>query len=59
MIKIQINIQIKEMLRVRYVGRGIELSSEHTILPAPPPRVHQPRRSLNPILLEFYGDFII
>ena len=53
---------MQEMHRAMFVGKGLGASvlslSEHlTCSLAAPPRVHQPRTLLNPVLLGFYGGF--
>ena len=50
---------MEEMRRARHVEGGAELPCPAWVptLPAPP-RVLQPRSSLNPILLGFYGSLI-
>lgn len=59
MLMIWMNIQMKEMRRVRFVGTGMRfhaVSQGATLLASP--CVHQPGSSLNPYFGDFFGGFI-
>ena len=51
------NSQMEEVQRARYREGVRNVHALSATLPAPP-RVHQPRRSLYPVLLGFYKGFI-